>query len=210
MAHSTDNLTRRSRTVALFGGSAGLAAMAGGFARYFAEAAAPTLQRAAVCTAIFIGALLLASSVVAFCKLRGTLEAHAIARPGDSLVDFVALALCVWLGYGFATAPAQIPALAALLAMSLLAAALGAHRAALAGALTTHAHLRCPSSGQLVQLRMRFEWRDVDAHARAGDGCMQPWKLDAAATHSATQRSVWRGEAKRRDRQRQRYRAMRR
>ncbi|MEQ5842173.1 NAD(P)(+) transhydrogenase (Re/Si-specific) subunit beta [Paraburkholderia acidicola] len=209
MARSADTLTRRSRTVALFGGSAGLAAMAAGFARYFAQASAPTLQRAAVCTAIFIGALLLAASVVAFCKLRGTFEAHAIARPGDGLVDFAALALCVWLGYGFATAPTQMPALAALLSMSALAAALGAHRVALARALTTHAHLRCPSAGQHAQLRLRFEWRDVDAYARAGDGCMQPWKLDAAA-NSATQRSVCRGEAKRRDRQRQRYRAMRR
>ncbi|MFL9874425.1 NAD(P)(+) transhydrogenase (Re/Si-specific) subunit beta [Paraburkholderia megapolitana] len=209
MARSMGNLTRRSRTVVLFGGSAGLAAMVGGFARYFADAMTPTLQRVAVCTAIFVGALLLAASLVAFCKLRGTLEAHASARPGDSLVDFAALALCVWLGYGFATAPAQMPALAALLAMGALAAALGAHRVVLAGALTTHAHLRCPSSGQRVQSRLRFEWRDVDAHACAGDGCMQPWKLEATI-NGAIRRNTHRSVTKRRDRQQQRYRAMRR
>jgi NAD(P) transhydrogenase subunit beta len=62
--------------------------------------------------------------------LRGVLnawEARRAARPGYRVVNFVALLLCAWLGYGFVTEQAQPFGLAALLETGALAAALGAH-----------------------------------------------------------------------------------
>ncbi|RDJ99506.1 NAD(P)(+) transhydrogenase (Re/Si-specific) subunit beta [Paraburkholderia lacunae] len=128
------DLTRRPRLVALLGSSAGIAAMAGGFARYVtsapSSAALANVERIELYAAIFIGALIFATSAIVFCKLTGLLEAKdadAPARPSHHSVNLLALVLCGWLGYGFVTEQAEPFGLAALFAMSVLAAALGAH-----------------------------------------------------------------------------------
>lgn len=122
------NLTRRPRLVALLGSSMGLAVMSGGFARYLSSAAQANVERVELYVAVFIGALIFATSAIAFCKLRGALQLGAAVRPGHGIVNLLALLLCGWLGYGFVTEHAQPFGLAALLAMSALACAMGVHR----------------------------------------------------------------------------------
>ena len=120
-------MTRRPRLVALLGSGMGLAVMVGGFACYLSAAAQANVERIELCAAVFIGALVFATSAIAFCKLRGVLDLSKVARPGHGIVNVSALLLCGWLGYGFVTEQAQPFGLAALLAMSVLAAALGTH-----------------------------------------------------------------------------------
>ncbi|HZZ01482.1 NAD(P)(+) transhydrogenase (Re/Si-specific) subunit beta [Paraburkholderia sp.] len=120
-------MTRRPRLVALLGSAVGLAVMACGFVRYLSAAAQASIERIELYAAVFIGALLFATSAIAFCKLCGTLDLSAAARPGHGIVNVSALLLCGWLGYGFVTEHAQPFGLAALLAMSALAVALGTH-----------------------------------------------------------------------------------
>ncbi|RKE39811.1 NAD(P) transhydrogenase beta subunit [Paraburkholderia sp. BL23I1N1] len=128
-------MTRRPGLVALLGSAMGLAVMLGGFACYFsvmAQASASVtaqanVERVELYAAVFIGALVFATSAIAFFKLRGALDLSVAARPGHGIVNVSALLLCGWLGYGFVTEQAQPFGLAALLAMSVLAAALGTH-----------------------------------------------------------------------------------
>ncbi|MEZ0603716.1 NAD(P)(+) transhydrogenase (Re/Si-specific) subunit beta [Paraburkholderia sp. IW21] len=120
-------MTRRPQLVALLGSGIGLTAMSGGFARYLSSTAQAHVERIELYATVFIGALIFATSTIAFCKLRGALALNAAARPGHGIVNLLALLLCGWLGYGFVTEQAQPFGFAALLAMSALAAALGAH-----------------------------------------------------------------------------------
>ncbi|MGH8780145.1 hypothetical protein [Paraburkholderia sp.] len=181
------------RPVALAGCSAlaGCIAIACGFARYgFAVSPVDGVQRVEICVAIFIGAVLFASSTIVLCRVHGVRAAlgrQPVVWRSERIVDVAGLALCAWLAYGFATASAQIPAGALLFAMSVLAAALGAHWMALSKFAGT-------SHGERLRMhRLRFDWRDVEAHASAGDGSMQPWKLldDACdVRHRAIERSA--------------------
>ncbi|MFM0206012.1 NAD(P)(+) transhydrogenase (Re/Si-specific) subunit beta [Paraburkholderia sediminicola] len=120
-------MTQRPGLVALLGSVVGLAVMAGGFVRYLSAAVQADVERIELYAAVFIGALVFATSAIAFCKLRGTLDLSAAARPGHGVVNVSALLLCAWLGYGFVTEHAQPLGLAALLATSALAVALGMH-----------------------------------------------------------------------------------
>ncbi|MFM0503310.1 NAD(P)(+) transhydrogenase (Re/Si-specific) subunit beta [Paraburkholderia caffeinilytica] len=123
-------MTQRPRLVALLGSGIGLAVMVSGFACYLsapvAQAQANT-ERIELYAAVFIGALVFATSAIAFCKLRGVLDLSAAEHPGHGIVNVSALLLCGWLGYGFVTEQAQPFGFAALLAMSVLAVALGTH-----------------------------------------------------------------------------------
>jgi NAD(P) transhydrogenase subunit beta len=101
--------------------------MVGGFACYLSAAAQANVERIELYAAVFIGALVFATSAIAFCKLRGVLDLSTVALPGHGIVNVLALLLCGWLGYGFVTEQAQPFGLAALLAMSVLAVALGTH-----------------------------------------------------------------------------------
>ncbi|CAE6736358.1 NAD(P)(+) transhydrogenase (Re/Si-specific) subunit beta [Paraburkholderia haematera] len=121
-------MTRRPGLVALLGSATGLAVMLGGFACSFSAPAQANVERIELYAAVFIGTLVFATSAIAFFRLRGVLDlSSAAARPGHGIVNVSALLLCGWLGYGFVTEQAQPFGLAALLAMSVLAAALGTH-----------------------------------------------------------------------------------
>ncbi|RKF38412.1 NAD(P)(+) transhydrogenase (Re/Si-specific) subunit beta [Paraburkholderia fungorum] len=122
-------MTRRPGLVALLGSATGLAVVLGGFASYLGATvtARANVERIELYAAVFVGALVFAASAIAFCTLRGVLDLSAAARPGHGIVNVSALLLCGWLGYGFVTEQAQPFGLAALLAMSVLAAALGTH-----------------------------------------------------------------------------------
>lgn len=120
-------MTRRPRLVALLGSVIGLAVMSGAFACYLSAAAQANGERIELYAAVFIGALIFATSAIELCKLLGALELNMAARPGHGIVNVLTLLLCGWLGYGFVTERVQPFGLPALLAMSALAVALGAH-----------------------------------------------------------------------------------
>jgi NAD(P) transhydrogenase subunit beta len=127
------NLTRRPLLVALLASGMGLSIVSVGVARYLSSPSSlaslnrANLERIELYVAVFIGALIFATSAIAFCKLRGVLPLRAAARPGHDVVNAAALLLCGWLGYGFVTEQAQPLGLAALLAMSALASSIGVH-----------------------------------------------------------------------------------
>ncbi|MDE1179748.1 NAD(P)(+) transhydrogenase (Re/Si-specific) subunit beta [Paraburkholderia sp.] len=121
------DMTRRPATIALLGSGIGLAAVSCGLFRYQTSDAWESIQRAEMYIAVFFGALMFAGSAVAFGKWRGALDLRDARRPGYSLVNLGAVILCVWLGYDFVTRDMQPFGMSALLSMSGLAAALGAH-----------------------------------------------------------------------------------
>nr|WP_279635056.1 NAD(P)(+) transhydrogenase (Re/Si-specific) subunit beta [Paraburkholderia rhynchosiae] len=130
------NVTRGPGLVALLASGMGLSIVSIGVGCYLSalsslsaanRASLATLERVELYTAVFIGALIFATSAVAFCKLRGVLPVRAVVPPGHDIVTLAALLLCVWLGYGFVTEQTQPFGLAALLAMSALASSMGVH-----------------------------------------------------------------------------------
>jgi NAD(P) transhydrogenase subunit beta len=181
----------------------GLASLAGGFARYFSSTAIWTArdsgERIGLYIAVFAGALLLSASAIAFFRLRNTMRdavhAHISACPGCAVVDFVALLLCVWLGYGFVTEASPAIGFAVLLAAGGLAAALGVHLAMTVddryGLLHAAAHGRRQHTAQAARTRcgsarwrealFRVEWRADVMDAQAADDFTQRWTLTVAS-----------------------------
>ena len=121
------NLTRRPKFAASLGCGLGLSVVLGGFAHYLSSSAQADAERLELCAAMFIGALIFATSAIVFCKLLGALQRDALTRPGHDIVNLFALLLCGWLGYGFVTEQARPFGFAALLAMCALACAMGVH-----------------------------------------------------------------------------------
>ncbi|MBP0596356.1 NADP transhydrogenase subunit beta [Paraburkholderia sp. LEh10] len=131
------------------------------------------LERLELYVFVFAGALLFA---IAATTLVGRLTHN---RPnirqgaaGDKIVDIVALGLCIWLGYAFVDEPAQIPGIAALFAVSLLAAALGAHVM-----LTTHEHHAPAHCGMTARrgASLRVAWDGDAARMQPADDFTQRW-----------------------------------
>ncbi len=180
------DLTRRPRLVALLGGAMGCAAMCTGFARFLASTAYANVERVELYVAVFIGALIFAASAVAWFRLRGVLDIRAAAHPGAGVVNLTAFVLCIWLGYGFVTEHAQRFDVAVLLAMSLLAAALGTHvtmsvagkrpGARCAGTQGQRSKRRCGLLPGYV-LQEGFECPDEQLQALLDDDFAQSWSL---------------------------------
>jgi NAD(P) transhydrogenase subunit beta len=179
----------RPQQVALRGSGVGLAAMLGGFARYLSSTACGEWACIEVYAAVFIGALIFAVSAMAWCMSRGWLIAHGVVHPGTGVVNLTALLLCIWMGYGFVTEHAQPFGLAILLAMSLLATALGAHLMMNAGAvrgryaftagLAQRSMVRCGfvQRRSVVDVLEGFEWPDDHMPALFDDDFAQSWSL---------------------------------
>jgi NAD(P) transhydrogenase subunit beta len=173
--------------IALRGSGAGVAAMLGGFARYLSSTSCGEWACVEVYVAVFIGALIFAVSATAWCISRGWFVAQGVVHPGTSVVNLTALLLCVWMGYGFVTERAQLFGLAVLLAMSLLATALGAHlmmnagaargRYAFAAGLGQRSMIRCGVVPRRSVLNMvdGFEWPDDHMPALFDDDFAQSW-----------------------------------
>jgi H+-translocating NAD(P) transhydrogenase subunit beta len=179
----------------------GLAALIAAFVRFFSGAASDSAERMGMYVAVFAGALLLATSALAFFRLRhavrAAVQAHVAACPGCAVVDLVALLLCGWLGYGFVTEAAPMLGLALLLAAGGLAAALGAHLAvtidqrygwfggaAWAGASARRfSGVHCGVS-QRHALQVQFAWRDDTKSPDPADDFTQRWTVSLASTHS--------------------------
>ena len=180
------DLTRRPRLVALLGGAMGCAAMCTGFARFLASTAYADVERVELYVAVFIGALIFAASAVAWFRLRGVLDVRDAVHPGAGIVNLTAFVFCIWLGYGFVTEHAQRFDVAVLLAMSLLAAALGAHvtmntagkrpYARCAGARDQRSQRRCDARPSWAADE-GFEWPDEQLQALLDDDFAQTWSL---------------------------------
>ena|SRR5258705_4639985 len=166
------------------------------------------LQRLELYVLVFAGALTCAVSAIEVLKRRGKQIVQNVRKgaTGDKLVDLSALALCIWLGYGFVTEPTQTPGVEALLAVSFLAAALGAHLM-----LTSHEHpagtpAHCGvSSRRGVSLRVAW---DVDpSRVQPADDFTQRWTWmnDARRLQAHGAASSRHAHAVVRERSRQRY-----
>ncbi|CAH2901423.1 MAG: NAD(P) transhydrogenase subunit beta (EC [uncultured Paraburkholderia sp.] len=127
------NLARQPALVALVASGMGLAIVVVGVARHLSPPSSlpssieAVFERVELCMAVFAGALIFATSAIAFCKFRGVLPLRVAARRGHDVVNVAAFLLCGWLGYGFATEAVQPFGLAALLAISALASSIGVH-----------------------------------------------------------------------------------
>jgi H+-translocating NAD(P) transhydrogenase subunit beta len=203
----------------------GFVSLAGAFARYFSSGSvlAPrdSGERIGLYVAVIAGALLVAASAIAFFRLRNAMRdavhAHINACPGCAVVDFVALLLCIWLGYGFVTEASPAIGLAVLLSAGGLAAALGVHLAmtvddrygllqAVAGGRrqrSTHrpASARCGVPRRRETL-FRVEWRDDAMNMRPADDFTQRWTLTVASKRDrssvyGTTRGIKRDRARR-------------
>lgn len=180
------DLTRRPRLMALLGGAVGCAAICTGFARFLASTVYADIERVELYVAVFIGASIFAASAVAWFRLRGVLDVRAAVHPGAGVVNLTAFVLCIWLGYGFVTEHALRFGVAVLLAMSVLAAALGAHvtmnaagnrpRAGCGGPQGQRSQRRCgvPPGCALHEC---IEWPDEQLQALLDDDFAQLWSL---------------------------------
>lgn len=172
------------------------------------------LERLELYVFVFSGALALAIASTALINRlthRGRNMRQVAA--GDKLVDLLAMGLCIWLGYAFVNEPAQLPGIAALFAVSLLAAALGAHVM-----LTTHAHdVRAPAHcGMLArrEMSLRVAWDGDPARMQATDDFTQRWTWTSNPRRTQARclsaaRSMHMTHAAMRVRSRQRYQVKR-
>ncbi|MPW21031.1 NADP transhydrogenase subunit beta [Paraburkholderia sp. CNPSo 3157] len=133
------------------------------------------LERLELYVFVFVGALLFAIAAMMLAnRMKHGRRSMRQGAAGDKLVDMLALGLCIWLGYAFVSEPAQMPGIAALFAVSLLAAALGAHVM-----LTTHEHhARTPAHCGLSSRRgtsLRFAWDGDPSHGQPADDFTQRW-----------------------------------
>jgi NAD(P) transhydrogenase subunit beta len=214
MARRHDAL-HRPGFLTLLGSGAGLLVIGAGFARYLLSTVPVGIERVESCVAVFVGGLVFAGSFIAFCKLRGAIGSHSGTFPGCRIVNVAALLLCAWLGYAFVAEDTQNFDVAALLALSLLAAALGAHLMTTADDPHMHAyagpgvraHARCGVVHRRGILE-RIELRGDPSHHVAGDDFSQRWALrdDVCSVQRA---GAYRCGVEWRYRGRQRYRAMR-
>ncbi|RQR33645.1 MULTISPECIES: NADP transhydrogenase subunit beta [unclassified Burkholderia] len=133
------------------------------------------LERLELCVFVFAGALVIAiTATVLVNRLTHGRRNTWQGAPGDKVIDMVALGLCVWIGYAFVNEPAQTPGIVALFAVSLLAAALGAHVM-----LTMHEHhARAPAHCGMSPRRgatLRLAWDGDPSHLQPADDFTQHW-----------------------------------
>ncbi|NLP63994.1 NAD(P)(+) transhydrogenase (Re/Si-specific) subunit beta [Paraburkholderia sacchari] len=125
-------MTQMPQLVAVLHSFVGLAATLIAVASFLSPAAATSaVERGIHDTEIYIGAFIgtvtFSGSIVAFLKLQGTVGGKPLVLPGRHLMNAVALAVCIVLGYVFVGAPDGPYALPALIAMCAIAAVLGVH-----------------------------------------------------------------------------------
>ena len=133
-AARTVHMTQMPELVALMHSMVGLAAMLVGFATFLDPAASAELSGAGrtihaleIYIGIFIGAVTLAGSVIAFGKLSGRIGGNPVLLPGRNALNAVALLLVVVLGGVFIQSPDVEGGLWPLLCMTALALLFGVH-----------------------------------------------------------------------------------
>ncbi len=125
-------MTQMPQLVAVLHSFVGLAATLIAFANALSPASASSVVEHAIhdteiYVGAFIGTITFAGSIVAFLKLQGTIGGKPLVLPARHLMNAVALALCVVLGYRFVSATDSAQALVALGVMCAIAGVLGVH-----------------------------------------------------------------------------------
>ena len=129
---ATVAMTAMPQLVALLHSFVGLAAVLVGFATYLAGVKAGTVFEIEIFVDVFIGAITLTGSVLAYLKLKGSVSGKPLLLPGRHLLNLAIVALSLGLGYLFVQADGTA-GVWILLGMSLLAGVLGAHLVAAIG-----------------------------------------------------------------------------
>ena len=126
-------MTSMPELVALLHSFVGVAAVLVGFATYLGgHGHGGTVFEIEIFVDVFIGAITFTGSVVAYFKLKGTLSGKPLLLPGRHMMNLAAVILAVILGYlfvGYDGSDGLLP----LIAMAVIACALGAHLVAAIG-----------------------------------------------------------------------------
>ncbi|AFP31985.1 NAD(P) transhydrogenase subunit beta [Marinobacter sp. BSs20148] len=125
-------MTQMPQLVALLHSFVGLAAVLVGFSGYIeplkqTTGAEQTIKLVEVLLGVFIGAVTFTGSLIACGKLNGRIDSKALTLPGRHLINLAALLATVLLGAWFLSSDSMSVGVIALVLMTLIAAALGAH-----------------------------------------------------------------------------------
>jgi NAD(P) transhydrogenase subunit beta len=129
-------MTQMPQLVAMLHSFVGLAAVLVGISTYIDPerqftGVEMTIHRVEIFIGVFIGAITFTGSIIAFGKLQGTISGKPLLLPLRHVLNVIALITALWLGYGFVGADSG--GLLALLAMTLIAMAMGVHLVAAVG-----------------------------------------------------------------------------
>ncbi|MDX1607043.1 MAG: Re/Si-specific NAD(P)(+) transhydrogenase subunit beta [Candidatus Competibacterales bacterium] len=125
-------MTQMPQLVAALHSFVGLAAVLVGIASYVDpasqyEGVERTIHEVEIFLGVFIGAITFTGSIVAFGKLQGSISGKPLLLPGRHWLNLGAVLVCLWLGSLFLGGHGSVLALTALLLMTLIAFAIGAH-----------------------------------------------------------------------------------
>lgn len=133
-AARTVHMTQMPELVALMHSTVGLAAMLVGFATFMdpvasagLSGAAKTIHALEIYIGIFIGAVTLAGSVIAFGKLSGRIGGNPLLLPGRNVLNLLALLVVVYFGGVFMQSHDAQAGMVAVVVMTILALLFGVH-----------------------------------------------------------------------------------
>ena len=125
-------MTAMPQLVALLHSFVGLAAVLVGFATYLAGTKEGTVFEIEIFVDVFIGAITLTGSILAYLKLKGSVSGRPLLMPGRHMLNLALVTGSVGLGYLFVQGSGT-EGLWLLIAMSVIACVLGAHLVAAIG-----------------------------------------------------------------------------
>ncbi len=131
-------MTQMPQLVAMLHSFVGLAAVLVGVASFLDpgahfEGSEKTIHEVEIFLGVFIGAITLTGSIIAFGKLQGTISGKPLMLPGRHWLNLVAILASIWLGSVFLSAPSTDVGLVPLLVMTAIALFLGVHLVAAIG-----------------------------------------------------------------------------
>ncbi|WP_226663303.1 Re/Si-specific NAD(P)(+) transhydrogenase subunit beta [Microbulbifer aggregans] len=131
-------MTAMPQLVALLHSFVGLAAVLIGWGGYLdprvdLEGAAHVIHNSEIYIGVFIGAITLTGSIVAFGKLQGLISGKPLMLPARHWLNLIAILICVVLGAQFITADVSPATIINLLVMTSIALLLGIHLIAAIG-----------------------------------------------------------------------------
>lgn len=125
-------MTAMPQLVALLHSFVGLAAVLVGIATYLAQTKTGSVFEIEIFVDVFIGAITLTGSILAYLKLKGSVSGRPLLLPGRHWLNLVLVTSVIGLGYLFVQGTGT-GALWQLIGMSLIAGVLGAHLVAAIG-----------------------------------------------------------------------------
>src|SRR5262245_29706495 len=131
-------MTQMPQLVAMLHSFVGLAAVLVGISSYVDPdvtfvGVEQTIHEVEIFLGVFIGAVTFTGSIVAFGKLQGTITGKPLLLPARHALNLVALAASLWLAWGFLGMSHDGGGLVPLLAMTVIAMAMGVHLVAAVG-----------------------------------------------------------------------------